>query len=85
MFKCTKCGVCCENLSLSSLYIKLDRGDEVCIYYDSKNKLCSIYNNRPIICNIDAMYKMYFYNEMSLENYYKLNYEFCNELKLRKK
>lgn len=69
------------NISKSTLYSDLDRGDGVCRYFNDKNKLCTIYNQRPVKCNIDKMYDLYFKNKIRKEEYYHLNYEGC--LKLR--
>lgn len=81
MFKCDKCGLCCENLKMSSLYKELDRGDGICKNYDVNTKLCKIYFKRPLICNIDEIYYKYFQDILTLEQYYELNYEACNKLK----
>ena len=78
MFKCNKCGICCRNLDKSDLYKQLDRGDGVCKYLN-KN-LCSIYQERPLICRIDESYEAYFSEVYSKEEYYKLNYEACQKL-----
>lgn len=43
MFKCDKCGLCCENLKMSSLYKELDRGDGICKNYDVNTKLCNLF------------------------------------------
>jgi len=59
----------------------LDRGDGVCTYFDDVTKLCTIYENRPIICNIDKMYDSFLQGELSRDAYYKLNYEACKKLK----
>ena len=83
MFQCSKCGQCCKNLQLSSEYTDLDRGDGVCKYLDGK--LCSIYENRPLKCRVDESYEKIFRKVMSLEEYYRLNYESCNILKNMKK
>ena len=79
MFKCDKCGKCCRNLDLSEIYRELDRGDGVCKYL--KDNLCSIYNQRPIICRVDEMYDLYFAAIMTKDEYYKQNYEACKKLK----
>ncbi len=85
MFKCDCCGQCCKNITLSPIYIKLNRGDGVCKYFDEKSNLCSIYENRPTECNIDAMYDIYFTDRISREQYYELNYRACKELKNRRR
>ena len=77
------CGECCRNLRLSELYAELDDGTGKCKYLDC-NK-CSIYNERPLLCRVDESYEAYFKNTMSKEDYYRLNYESCKELKRRKK
>ena len=79
MFFCEKCGECCKHLDRSALYKDLDRGDGVCKYL--KQNICSIYDKRPIICRVDESYYSFFKEQISLEDYYKLNYDACNKLK----
>lgn len=81
MFKCDCCGQCCRHITLSPIYMGLNRGDGVCRYLDEKSNLCTIYESRPIECNVDAMYKAYFSDKMTREEYYELNYHACEELK----
>ena len=81
MFKCDKCGKCCENLQESELYSDLDRGDGICKHLDVKKHLCRIYENRPLKCNVDKMYKLYFSDKMTLDEYYSLNNTACTLLK----
>lgn len=80
MFKCDKCGACCRHVNLSSLYQILDRGDGICKYLD--NNLCTIYEKRPLLCRIDDSYRAFFSSVMSKEEYYRLNYEACSELRM---
>lgn len=70
-------------VSSSSIYSALDRGDGVCKYFDDDLRLCIIYDNRPLICNIDKMYDNVFQKEMTREEYYQRNYKACQELKKR--
>lgn len=81
MFECDRCGYCCMNLRMSSIYSDLDRGDGVCKYFDIKTKLCLIYDSRPDKCNVDKTYNDYFKDKMSREQFYRLNYETCKILK----
>lgn len=81
MFKCDKCGICCQNLKLSSIYKDLDRGDGICLFYNEKTKLCTIYDKRPVICNIEKIYKLYFLDKIEKNKYYNLNYKACKKLK----
>lgn len=81
MFVCDKCGLCCMNLGRSSIYAGLDRGDGICRYFDEEFKLCTIYESRPLLCNVDETYKHFFRKEMTKEDYYNLNYESCKIIK----
>lgn len=81
MFKCDCCGQCCRHISLSDIYSSLDRGDGICKFFDEDKSLCSIYENRPIECNVDAMFELYFSQKMTKEEYYELNYKACRKLK----
>lgn len=79
MFKCDCCGCCCRNISKSELYAYLDNGNGVCKYLSGN--LCSIYEERPLLCRVDECYELFFKKSMSLEEYYRQNYSVCNELK----
>lgn len=79
MFKCDCCGCCCRNLDKSELYADLDRGDGTCKYL--VDNLCSIYSERPLFCRVDECYELYFKEEMSIEEYYKMNALACEKLK----
>ncbi len=83
MFNCDKCGLCCSNIGGIELYKDLDRGDGVCKYL--KDNLCSIYENRPLLCRIDDSWKQFYSSEMSLECFYELNYKGCKKLKEQKR
>lgn len=79
MFVCDKCGCCCRNLDKSELYRSLDRGDGICKYL--VDNLCSIYETRPDICNIEKGYDLFFKEFMTKEEYYSLNIQACKILK----
>ncbi|WP_104760744.1 YkgJ family cysteine cluster protein [Helicobacter cetorum] len=76
-----KCGKCCEHVHLSELTKELDRGDGVCKHYDSKTKLCAIYETRPLICQVESMYRLYYSKEYSWQEFCALNLKVCEELK----
>lgn len=80
-FECDKCGLCCMNLNKSSLYDDLNDGTGVCIFFDKINKLCKIYETRPLKCNVKLAYKKLFKYYMPYEEYLQLNYEMCKKLK----
>lgn len=79
MFKCDCCGCCCRNLDKSELYAELDRGDGICKYL--RGNLCSVYENRPLLCRIDECYDLYFYKIMERDDYYRSNMKECQKLK----
>ena len=81
MFKCDCCGECCRNLDKSDLYKELNRGDGVCKFL--MENLCSIYDNRPLLCRIDDSYDIYLKDRYTKEEYYKLNYEVCKKLQVK--
>lgn len=79
-FHCSKCGLCCRNISKIPQLSLFDNGNGVCIYL-GKDNLCSIYANRPEICKVDLMYEKHFKSSMTIEEWYKLNEKGCLELK----
>lgn len=81
MFNCSKCGQCCRNLRLNKLYDSLDDGTGCCKYL--KGNECSIYDERPLLCNVDKCYELYFSDVMTVEEYYKINFQACEMLKKR--
>lgn len=81
MFKCDKCGECCRNLDKSDLYKDLDRGDGICKYLDGN--MCSIYEERPLLCRVDESYEVLFKDIINRSDYYKFNYESCKKLKAK--
>lgn len=82
MFVCDRCGLCCMKVGQSPIYAKLDRGDGVCQYFDDASRLCTIYESRPVLCNVDEVYHEFFSHKISIEEYYNLNYESCKKLKI---
>ncbi|MBQ9206302.1 MAG: YkgJ family cysteine cluster protein [Treponema sp.] len=79
MFDCDKCGLCCSHIGGNVLYKDLDRGDGVCKFL--KENLCSIYEERPLLCRVDESWKNIFSSKMTLEQFYELNYQGCKTLK----
>lgn len=79
MFKCDCCGLCCRNLRRSPLYAKLHTGDGICKYLDGN--LCSIYEQRPLLCRVEECYEAFFKETLSYDEYLEINYQGCRELK----
>ena len=78
IFECKQCGNCCRHLDRSELYKDLDRGDGVCRYL--KDNLCSIYEDRPLLCRIEESYNEVFSEVYTKEEYYRLNEEDCRNI-----
>lgn len=78
-FACTRCGLCCQHLDKNPLYAALDRGDGVCMHYDSATRHCSIYEQRPLICRVDDSY-IHFVTVMTREEYNTANLQACQQL-----
>jgi Fe-S-cluster containining protein len=77
-FPCTKCGLCCRALHLIPALSDYDNGNGVCRYL--VDNLCSIYENRPEICDVEKMYLHYFSGTMSKEEFFEKNHQACLEL-----
>lgn len=80
MFECSKCGLCCRHIDMIPELSDYDSGNGRCKYLTEDN-LCDIYANRPDICNVDKMYEIRFFNEMTKEDFYEKNLEGCRALK----
>lgn len=76
-FPCLKCGACCRKIG--NIYPELEGPDGSCIYLSSDN-LCTIYPDRPLLCNIDKFYEKFLKNKISREEYYRMNLEACKKL-----
>ena len=79
MIDCSKChGYCCRKAGL--LDPTLNRGDGCCKYLNKDNK-CDIYDNRPLICNTDKVYELFFSSIMTRDEYDRINAECCIKLR----
>lgn len=92
-FPCTGCGACCrsvdgvkENKHLHPKAIQelieafpYDHKDGVCeMLVDNK---CAVYEDRPVLCNIEKVSE--YYPDLTKEEYFKINADFCNLLQLK--
>lgn len=55
-----------------------DCRDGVCVRL--RGDLCAIYEDRPEICRVDAMYERYFSEAYTKEEFYRLNLRVCQAL-----
>jgi len=87
-FPCTMCGACCRRID--KVVLRLDDNspdNELHFPYKwdetgrceklTKNNKCSVYKNRPLICNIDKLMLKYW---MPKEQFYFLNIVACNTM-----
>lgn len=80
MFKCEQCGCCCRKIGKVSLGKNMALSNGICRYLNQKTNLCTIYEKRPIFCNVDVFYEKYYKDKISIENFYKINKEECKKL-----
>lgn len=80
IFECNQCGACCKSVNLSEETIFLNRGDGVCRYFDDLNNACTIYDNRPDICNVRVMYEKRYKNQFSWIEFTRINKLACDAL-----
>ena len=73
-FPCTKCAACCKNIShlKAILPVKEDGSCEHLV-----NNQCSVYNNRPLICNIQKLAEK---SQIPIKKFYKQNAIACNKM-----
>lgn len=79
-FPCTGCGACCKSVLLSELTAALDRGDGTCRYFDNVLSTCTIYDDRPDICNIQRTYEQYYKPNIGWSKFVALNLIACEDL-----
>jgi Fe-S-cluster containining protein len=77
-FPCIKCGLCCKTLKNIPILSEYDNGNGVCRYL--ANNLCSIYDSRPLVCNVEAMYSKYFAPDMTEREFIIANLEACQKI-----
>ncbi len=78
-FNCKCCGECCKHIGCIEEMKEYDRGDGVCKYLKNDNK-CSIYNNRPNLCNGKYVYEKY-YSHLTVEEFHNMIRSLCNEIR----
>ena len=76
---CKGCNApCCRHIGLVSR--ELDRGDGVCRYLTDDSR-CSIYADRPAICNTDRIFDRFFRGRITREEFDRINERSCKELR----
>lgn len=82
--QCNKCGACCKLFNLPNFpqgeeYQKYNSGNGVCINL-VKNQ-CVIYEDRPVFCNVEKLYKEQYSSIMTREEYDKFITQQCQNTK----
>lgn len=67
------------NKLLVDFPVKTDESGK-CEHLGADN-LCKVYNDRPLICNVDRLYKKVFKFRMSKKEFYRNNHKNCEVLK----
>jgi len=89
-FPCTRCGACCRNIGkLLATPVVGPQLEAVMAFPHavladgSCSKLgpdgCTVYEDRPLLCNIDAMHARYF-AELTRTEFHNLNIAACRQL-----
>lgn len=78
-FNCWNCTACCRLCNKIEELKQYDRGDGTCVNLTDDN-LCSIYENRPEICNTKRMYEKKWKLVMSWDKYVELSEVACKIL-----
>jgi len=92
-FNCNECGLCCKKIGdvLNSPIENIDKSlrdavrdfpykvDEKGVCEKLVDYKCSVYENRPLLCNINAMFKVQKLTK-SLKCWHKINKEGCKIL-----
>jgi Fe-S-cluster containining protein len=82
-FPCIKCGLCCQSIKNVHFLAEYDNGNGVCRYL--VDNICSIYNERPEICNVEQMYYLYFKKSMNENEFILANLNSCLQLAKEKR
>ncbi|MGI2024410.1 YkgJ family cysteine cluster protein [Shewanella glacialipiscicola] len=79
-FPCNACGLCCRRVNESVETDFLDRSDGVCRHFDEQTHLCTIYDERPLVCRVEDYYQANLSSSVSWTVFVDLNVDICNEL-----
>ena len=74
-FPCIQCGLCCKTLRHIPTLQDYDMGNGVCRYLHGA--VCSIYEDRPTLCNINEMYSLHFESMMNRMDFFIENLKSC--------
>ena len=81
-FTCDKCGACCRHLRLFGKPYEwlVEDSTGACRYFDPATNLCTIYPIRPLICNVEIGYHLFF-SHIAPADFIRQNQRACGLLK----
>lgn len=94
-FPCTGCGLCCQNakkILYNTNFLKENNLEfpygftpsGMCEMYIPYLKKCSVYDNRPLVCDVAKLYEQKIDKKtvmpISKEHFFKINATECNKL-----
>lgn len=95
-FACTSCGLCCRNVgqtieavkkmdgsipfvkAFQSFPYKADKSG-ACEKLDKDGK-CTVYANRPLVCNVEKMFEKFHKKERTRKRHYLEQAQMCNAM-----
>jgi len=64
------------------MFSSLDRGDGTCKFFDDAANNCTIYEDRPTLCNVEATYDLlHSKGNITKQQYFDIASGVCNHLK----
>lgn len=78
-FPCNACGACCRRVNQSGQTSFLDRGDGSCRHFDVHTKLCTIYEQRPLVCRVEDFYAKHLEQKIAWHDFVQLNVAICQQ------
>lgn len=95
-FPCTSCGHCCKDVGQAIRaaqekdYDPVLKQELISFPFEvlkngtcsqlKKDGSCGVYQDRPLLCNVEKTYDKYFATVMSREEFYLSNMKACNDL-----
>lgn len=80
-FPCTKCGACCKLVPDHILdFFKLPKAKHGGCGHLKDDNSCSIYNDRPDICNVQTMWKKVHSKSITWDQYIEISLKACEKL-----
>jgi|688.fasta_scaffold19991_13 Fe-S-cluster containining protein len=91
-YPCTGCGSCCKRVSIavdnleplgsrdkeSELYFPYTWDDNgVCSMLNKDDNTCTVYNDRPKLCNIEFMAELF---DIDRDLFFAINIPICNQM-----